>query len=230
MHYIEENILRELGVRLRFPIEKPLSDASATDCRGHLDKGCGEAGVTGDITAHLASVTVHAADEYPPWATREARIDLARARHPHFADLRTRRGTLFARWSFTGRGIDASNVALAGFFIERTTPYSLQCFYCGLERGLHDLRSGDNIWDEHARLSPHCTYLQAVMGPEDIGQAVDRISNNTAHITEEGRERRNISNITEEESNRQHVNTVDLRSATITREGQSLSTFYSLLD
>lgn len=128
-----------------------------------------------NIAIHLHSVTVHEADQLPLWANREGGIDLEPARHRSFADLRKRRDTLFGCWSLRGVGVDAANVALAGFFFDSNVKGLIQCFYCGLGLRADNLQEGDNIWEEHVNQNPHCPYVVSVLGPEDFNRVLNKV-------------------------------------------------------
>lgn len=79
-----------------------------------LSQSLDEASRADSAPVRLPPITVHEAGAIPPWATTTALIDLDQAANRRFAPLRNRRATFDDDWP-NHSGIDAANMALAGF-------------------------------------------------------------------------------------------------------------------
>nr|KAG5711048.1 hypothetical protein BaRGS_013782 [Batillaria attramentaria] len=108
----------------------------------------------------LPPIIVHAAGALPPWATKKPRLDLRQAASYDNANLLVRRATFHHGWPEESRQ-DLANTALAGFYYTGRDR-QVRCWWCGVI--IDCLNSGQDPWEEHARLNPSCRYLVEMKG------------------------------------------------------------------
>ncbi|XP_033739929.1 E3 ubiquitin-protein ligase XIAP-like isoform X2 [Pecten maximus] len=102
--------------------------------------------------------------------------------HPQFANLALRRNT-FQEAVF----LNDQQMAEAGFFYKE--PGLLICFHCGGH--LFTWKPGVNLWNEHARLFPNCTYLNAHRDQNFIMDVIKRFEETTPQRSSKLTHRRN---------------------------------------
>ncbi|XP_021362910.1 uncharacterized protein LOC110456458 [Mizuhopecten yessoensis] len=87
-------------------------------------------------------------------------------RYPQYADVASRSNT------FRGTdSLDDPQMAEAGFFCKARG--LLVCFHCGGH--LYTWKPGDNLWIEHVRWFPNCSYLKAKRGQSFIADVQSRL-------------------------------------------------------
>lgn len=106
--------------------------------------------------AQLPPIVVHRAGDVPPWATKVPRLDLSKANNPKMVKVTDRLATYRRGWPEDSEQ-DPLMLALAGFYYTGSDR-ELRCFWCGVI--LTALNPGACPWEEHARHSPDCRYLQ----------------------------------------------------------------------